>query len=148
MEKQPRNASKNLFSGIVGINIIYQGIFQATITLLLYMFALPRYGQNTAITMAFLVLGLIQLFHVLNVRSAAGTIFKKGFFSNVLLFAALTFAGLLQISVVLIPGLNTIFRTVPLTGVQWLTTVGAAIIIIPLVEAAKLIIKLTGFKDD
>lgn len=148
MEKKPRNASKNLFSGIVGINIIYQGIFQAAITLLVYLFALNNYGADTARTMAFLVLGLIQLFHVLNVRSAASTIFVKGFFSNGLLFLSLIFAGILQVIVVVVPGLNSIFRTVHLTGVQWMITAGAAMMIIPLVEAAKFIIKLTGYKDE
>lgn len=148
MEKKPRNASKNLFSGIVGINIVYQGIFQAAITLMVYLFALNNYGADIARTMAFLVLGLIQLFHVLNVRSAASTIFVKGFFSNWLLFLSLIFAGLLQVIVVIVPGLNPIFRTVHLTGVQWLITAGAAILIIPLVEAAKFIIKLTGYKDE
>jgi len=148
MEKKPRNASKNLFSGIVGINIVYQGIFQATITLLLYMFAFKNYGQETARTMAFLVLGLIQLFHVLNARSAATTIFKKGFFSNGLLFISLAFAGLMQVIVVIVPALNSVFRTVPLTGKQWLITTGAAMMIIPLVEIAKIVIKLTGYKDE
>ena len=148
MEKKPRNASKNLFSGIVGINIVYQGIFQAAITLLVYMYAFNKFGQETARTMAFLVLGLIQLFHVLNVRSAASTIFQKGFFSNWLLFASLAFAGTMQVIVVLVPGLNSVFRTVHLTGMQWLITGCAALMIIPLVEIAKLIIKLTGYKDE
>ena len=148
MEKKPRNASKNLFSGIVGINIGYQGIFQAVQTLLVYLFALKAYGEETAITMAFLVLGLIQLFHVLNVRSAVNSIFNRGFFSNRLLFLSLIFAGFMQVSVVLIPGLNNVFKTVQLTGVQWLITAGAAIMIIPLVEITKLIIRLSKYKDE
>lgn len=148
MDKKPRNASKNLFSGIVGINIIYQGILQAGITLGMYYYALSAFGTETAITMAFLVLGLIQLFHVLNVRSATKTLFRKGFFSNIFLFGALAFAGLMQVSVVIIPGLNKIFRTVPLTGTQWLITIFSAMMIIPLVELAKLIVKLTGYKDE
>ncbi len=148
MNRKPRNASKSLFSGIIGVNIVYQGVFQAAITLLLYMFALSLYGKDIAVTMAFLVLGLIQLFHVLNVRSATSTIFRKGFFSNGLLFISLAFAGLMQISVVLLPALNSVFKTVPLTGIQWLLAIGAAFMIIPLVEIAKLIVKLTGYKDE
>ncbi|MBN2558766.1 MAG: cation-translocating P-type ATPase [Clostridia bacterium] len=148
MEKKPRDASKNLFSGIIGINIIYQGILQALLTLAVYFYALGRFGAETAVTMAFVVLGLIQLFHVFNVRSTANTIFRKGFFTNPLLFAALAFAGLMQISVVLIPGLNGIFRTVPLTAAQWLITAASAFAIIPLVELVKLIVRLSGYKDE
>lgn len=141
MDKKPRDASGNLFSGIVGVNIIYQGILQAAITLSVYIFALSRFGSEVAITMAFLVLGLIQLFHVTNVRSLTGSIFRKDFFTNKLLFVSLTFAALMQISVVMIPGLNSIFRTVPLNGTQWLISVGSAFAIIPLVEMVKAIIR-------
>jgi len=141
MDKKPRDASGSLFSGIVGVNIVYQGILQAMITLSVYIFALSRFGTDTAITMAFLVLGLIQLFHVSNVRSLTGSVFRKSFFSNKLLFASLTFAAMMQISVILIPGLNTIFRTVPLSGVQWIISVAAAFAIIPLVELVKAILR-------
>jgi len=141
MEKKPRDASGNLFSGIVGINIIYQGVLQAVITLLVYMYALPRFGTDTAITMAFVVLGLIQLFHVTNVRSLTGSILKKEFFSNRLLFGSLAVAAMLQVSVVLVPAFNKIFRTVPLTGIQWLISVCSAFAIIPLVELVKIVIR-------
>ncbi len=143
MEKQPRNPEKSLFSGIVGVNIIYQGVFQALITIFLYMYALKNYGTETAVTMAFMVLGLIQLFHVLNARSSVNTLFLSNFFSNRYLFGALAFSAIMQISVVIIPVFNKIFRTVPLTGIQWLITVASAVLIIPLVEIVKFILRKT-----
>jgi Ca2+-transporting ATPase len=93
--------------------------------------------------MAFMVLGLIQLSHVLNVRSASGTVFNRNFASNRYLFMALAFSVVMQISVVVVPAFNKVFRTVQLTGGQWLITVGAAFLIIPLVEIAKFIIRRT-----
>ncbi|HPJ23187.1 MAG TPA: cation-translocating P-type ATPase, partial [Clostridia bacterium] len=48
MDKKPRDASGSLFSGIVGVNIIYQGILQAVITLSVYIFALSKFGSEVA----------------------------------------------------------------------------------------------------
>ncbi|MCK5811279.1 MAG: calcium-translocating P-type ATPase, PMCA-type [Clostridiales bacterium] len=142
MEQPPRKPGENLFKGVLGRNIIIQGILQAIITLGVYAYAISHFSVDTSITMAFLTLGLIQLFHVFNVRGISKSIFTSNFFSNRYVFLAVLFSAVLQVSVVIIPSLNSVFRTVPLTGDQWILVIVASFVIIPLVEISKLFSKL------
>ncbi len=142
MEQPPRKPGENLFKGVLGRNIIIQGTLQAIITLGVYAYAISHFSVETSITMAFLTLGLIQLFHVFNVRGISKSIFTSNFFSNRYIFLAVLFSAILQVSVVVIPSLNSVFRTVPLTGDQWILVVFASFAIIPLVEIYKLFIKM------
>ncbi|MBN2853007.1 MAG: calcium-translocating P-type ATPase, PMCA-type [Clostridia bacterium] len=142
MSRPPRESKKSLFSGRLGKNIIIQGFLQAALTLGVYSYAITHFNVAVSITMAFLTLGLIQLFHVFNIRAMNKSIFKSKFFSNRYVFVAVFFSAVLQVGVVLIPKLNEIFRTVPLTGEQWIIVLAASFTIIPLVEITKLILKL------
>jgi len=142
MNDMPRKATKSLFSGTLGRNIIIQGILQAIIVLSLYSYAINHFNTNTSITMVFLTLGLIQLFHVFNVRAMNKSIFKSHFFSNRYMFISIFISVVLQVSVVIIPGLNSVFRTVPLTLHQWIIVIISSFLIIPLVELIKILLKL------
>ena len=97
------------------------------------------WGQQTGVTMAFASLALIQLAHSLNARSATESIFTLGLFRNRYLIGAIGIAALLQVGVIVIPGLNSLFRVSHLTGTQWLVVAGISIAIIPIVEAVKLV---------
>ncbi len=142
MEHPPRKTGKSLFSGALGRNIIAQGVLQGCLTLGIYAYAITHFSVEVSITMAFLTLGLIQLFHVFNVRGINKSIFNSNFFSNRYVFLAVILSAFLQVSVVIIPALNNMFRTVPLTGNQWIIVVLTSFAIIPLVEVYKLIINL------
>ena len=142
MDKKPRKIQKNLFAGMLGKNIIIQGILQGVIVLGIYAYAITNFSVPTSITMVFLTLGLIQLFHVFNVRAMDKSIFKSNFFSNRYLFLAIILSAFLQVSVVLITPLNSIFKTVPLSLYQWIIVLTGSFLIIPLVELTKILVKL------
>lgn len=142
MEHPPRKTGKSLFSGPLGRNIIAQGVLQGCLTLGIYAYAITHFSVEVSITMAFLTLGLIQLFHVFNVRGINKSIFNSNFFSNRYVFLAVILSAFLQVSVVIIPALNNMFRTVPLTGNQWIIVILTSFAIIPLVEIYKLLINL------
>jgi len=142
MDKKPRKVQKNLFAGTLGKNIIIQGILQGVIVLGIYAYAITNFSVPTSITMVFLTLGLIQLFHVFNVRAMDKSIFKSNFFSNRYLFLAIILSAFLQVSVVLITPLNGIFKTVPLSLYQWIIVLTSSFLIIPLVELTKIFMKL------
>lgn len=139
MKQKPRKARSSIFSDGVGFNIIYQGIIEGGITLLTYYLGRTWYSQEIAITMAFATLGLIQLTHSFNVRSNTKSAFSIGFFSNMYLVGANLFAALLLVLVIIIPGLNTIFRVQHLSLEQWAIVAIAAFTIIPIVEIVKLV---------
>lgn len=148
MERKPRNPSATFFSEGVGINITYQGIMLGIITLVSYYIGLARYSEPIAVTMAFATLGLIQLVHSLNVRSNRKSIFNLGFFGNKYLTGAIILSATLQVSVIILPFLNGIFRVTPLNTEQWLIVIGASLSIIPVVELAKLVFNFTRKSEE
>ncbi|MCL6590033.1 MAG: calcium-translocating P-type ATPase, PMCA-type [Firmicutes bacterium] len=146
MLKKPRPAESGFFAEGIGISIVYQGIIKGLITLSVFYTGIQLYSPKIAVTMTFVTLGLIQLTHSLNVRSNTKSLFQTGLFSNKPLIWAITLAAILQVGVVLIPGLNEVFRVESLSAVQWLIVLGAAVSIIPIVEIGKLMhnLILTG----
>ncbi len=140
MKKQPRSARSSFYSEGVGISIIYQGIIEGLLTLLaFYLGANVGIGASdqAGITMAFAVLGLIQLFHAFNTRSVHESLLKIGVLTNPYVAGAAAIAAILQLSVIVLPVLNPIFKVVQLNGFQWLWTIGISFSIIPIVEIVK-----------
>ena len=80
--------------------------------------------------MAFAVLSLSKLVHAFNTRSEH-SLFSVGFLSNPKMVISFLICTLMQFSVIAIGPLGTLFKTVPLDGMQWLTV--AALSLTPLV---------------
>ena len=154
MEQKPRGRSSNFFSNGVGGAIIYQGILEGSITLFVYWWGSsnPMLGHTgelahvDAETMAFITLGMIQLFHAYNSKSVYKSIFQVGIFSNKTLVYATILSAVLLLGVILTPGLNTFFGVSQLTGLQWAVSVGSAFAIVPIVEIVKAIQRAMGKK--
>ncbi len=140
MSTPPLKTSNNLFAGKVGINILYQGVFQTIIVLGIFLgCCYTGWGHEVGTTMAFISLCLVQIFHSFNARSINGTIFNKNFFKNKLFFiSALVGAGL-SIGISCIPLTHDIFELVWLNWEQWLTVIGCSFAIIPAVELVKFV---------
>lgn len=139
MKQKPRRGNASIFSDGVGFNIIYQGILEGVITLVTFYLAMQWYNKEIAITMAFATLGLIQLTHSYNVRSNTKSAFSMGLFSNPYLTVANLVSAALLVMVIVIPGLNSIFKVQHLNLEQWLVVVIASFTIIPVVEIVKLV---------
>ncbi|WP_042219438.1 calcium-translocating P-type ATPase, SERCA-type [Paenibacillus borealis] len=144
MSKKPRKSSSSIFAGGVGIGIIYQGLLEAALTLLVYYWAHTHYDEGVAVTMAFATLGLLQLTHAFNVRSNTKSLFQIGLFSNRYMLGASVISGLLLVLVIIIPGLNEWFGVQHLSGLQWGIVCGAAVAIVLIVELVKLVLRLSG----
>ncbi|NQX43869.1 calcium-translocating P-type ATPase, SERCA-type [Paenibacillus tritici] len=144
MSKKPRKSSSSIFAGGVGISIIYQGLLEAGLTLMVYYWAHTHYDEGVAVTMAFATLGLLQLTHAFNVRSNTKSLFQIGVFSNRYMLGASVISGLLLVLVIIIPGLNEWFGVQHLNGLQWGIVCGAALSIVVIVELVKLVLRLSG----
>lgn len=70
-------------------------------------------------TVIFTVLIITQMFNALNASSETESVFKKGLFSNVYLILAIILSIFMQISIIYIPILATIFKIIPLTVMDW-----------------------------
>ncbi|GAB2025131.1 cation-translocating P-type ATPase [Lactovum odontotermitis] len=90
-----------------------------------------------ALTMAFATLGLIQLFHAVNVKSVHQSIFKVGIFRNRTFNWALPVSFLLLAVTIVVPGFNQLFHVSHLDTYQWVMVLGASVSIIVIVEIVK-----------
>ena len=150
MNHPPRGKSSNFLSNGVLPSIFYQGFFEGGITLFVFWYAthIANWGNPVGETMAFATLGLIQLFHAFNVKSVYKSLGTVGAFKNKLFNYAILVSAVMLLSVMVIPGLTTVFDVAILTAEQWLFVVGAAFSIVPIVEIAKAIMRAMGMHKD
>lgn len=150
MNHPPRGKSSNFLSNGVLPSIFYQGFFEGGITLFVFWYAthIANWGNPVGETMAFATLGLIQLFHAFNVKSVYKSLGTVGAFKNKLFNYAILLSAAMLLSVMVIPGLTTVFDVAILTAEQWLFVVGAAFSIVPIVEIAKAIMRAMGLDKD
>ena len=144
MKHQPRGRQSNFFSGGVFSSIIYQGLLEGGITLLVYWLALtyPVHASASlahadALTMAFITLGLIQLFHAFNSKSIHQSLFTVGLFRNKFFNWAIVIAFALLAMTVVVPGFNSIFHVTPLDAYQWGIILAASLSMVIIVEIVK-----------
>lgn len=143
MSMPPRKPKASLFAGKTGLDILIQGGFQTILTMLSFCiggYILPDGVMNhgVAMTMAFLTLALIQLFHAYNTKSQHHSLFASNPFKNKLLNYA-TLAGFALTAFTFIPVFQSFFGTTALNLTEFLIAVVCAIAIIPVVEIQKLI---------
>ncbi|BDZ70729.1 calcium-transporting P-type ATPase, PMR1-type [Methanobacterium petrolearium] len=95
------------------LKIVIAGVVMSLGTLALYYYMLSAGADLTkAMTMAFTVFVMYQIFNVFNCRSDGG-------FSNKFFFIAVGASFLLQLGVIYLPFLQGIFRTTSLGGMEW-----------------------------
>lgn len=121
-------------------SMVSQGVLLAVSTLAAFVWTLNTSGDlRHATTVAFLTLGLAQLFHVFNSRFETGSAFKQGMFTNRAIWAALVLTILLQLAAVYVPFLQTVLKTAPPTLTEWLVVAAASLSPALLVETYKLL---------
>jgi P-type Ca2+ transporter type 2C len=115
MKRSPRPSEESLFCHGMWQHVIWVGFLMAGLTLFAQAWAYHS-GSPHWQTMAFTVITISQLFHVMAIRSEKESLWSLGIFSNPALTAtvALTFA--LQMATIYIPTFNHLFKTTPLTG--------------------------------
>lgn len=142
MNRPPRKAGQSLFAGHTGRNIIIQGLFQTVLTMLSFVMGGYILGDGfrpeVAMTMAFLTLSLIQLFHAYNSRSQTHSLFASNPFKNKSLNLAFI-AGIALTAITFVPAFQSFMGTTMLSGKEFVIAIGCALAIIPVVECQKLI---------
>ncbi|MDR2530984.1 MAG: HAD-IC family P-type ATPase, partial [Oscillospiraceae bacterium] len=138
MRKPPRPANDSIFSGGLGVDVIWQGVLIGLLALASFQLGTGDSDSANRQTMAFMTLAMCEVFHSLNMRSRVTSIFTLGT-HNKLLWGAMALSTALTLMVIYIPGLNTAFSLEPLSLAQLGLAVGLAISIIPIVELKKLI---------
>ena len=142
MHRKPRRREESLFSGGVGVQAIWQGLMFGVIALVAFRLGYVVWGSEAlGETMAFAALGIGQLIHALNIRSSH-SLFVAGLLSNRYMVGAFLGSLALMLSVLLIPGVQTVFSLVPMGLNAWLVVIGLALVPLVVVEISKLIKEL------
>ena len=143
MKRRPRRKDAGIFSDGMGIDIAYQGILIAALTLLSFFLgdlytngriALENSADGT--TMAFLTMSMAEIFHSFNMRSQRGSIFGLKT-HNRMLFGAAVCSLLATTAVCEIPFLSTLFGFTPVSLAEYGIAIGLAAMTIPIVELVK-----------
>jgi len=126
MKRQPRPPDEPVITRERGLLMLAQGAFIAACSLIAFSFVLfvEDEGIERARTAAFVVLACSQLFHAFNCRSRTESLFKIGVFTNDKLLLATGISFVLQMAVVYTPPLQMVFKTLPLSLLDWVLVVG------------------------
>ncbi|MEA4823409.1 MAG: cation-translocating P-type ATPase [Clostridiaceae bacterium] len=150
MERAPRNASDGIFSGGLGFDVAFQGVVITALTLAAYFIGhfmeagrFEIVESPDGMTMAFLTLSLVEIFHAFNMRSRRGSIFTiKN--QNKWLWGSMALSFVLTLTVIYVPVLSNAFGFEVISLAECVTAVALAVIIIPVMELYKLICRKLG----
>ena len=160
MKRKPRKASDGVFAGGMGIDIAFQGVV-ITILVLASFFA-GMYFHNGAIelsmltdgiadpegvTMAFITLSMVEIFHSFNMRSRRASIFSMKT-QNKWLWGAAALAVVLTVVPVEVDFLAEVFGFMTLDPIALFTALGLAFLIIPLMEIYKAVMRRVEKNQD
>ena len=152
MKRPPRDSKDGIFSNGVGAGVAIQGFFIALLTFVSYFvghFMEAGKWEITespdGMTMAFLTLSLVELFHAFNMRSRERSIFtiKK---QNGWLWGSLLLAFVLTSAVIFVPPFAAAFGFETISLNEFAVALALAVAIIPLVELEKLIARAINEK--
>ena len=153
MKRKPRKASDGVFAGGMGVDIIVQGVIITALVLASFFAGvwfdmgyidiadmIAGTADEEGVTMAFITLSMVEIFHCFNMRSRRQSLFsmKK---QNKWLWAAALLALFLTVIVVEFDPLAEAFGFMILPPEALATALGLAFLIIPLMEIYKAIMR-------
>ncbi len=151
MNRPPRNSKDGIFSGGLGVDVVYQGILVTVITIAAYLIgASMEFGENFfatlraqgesghGMTMAFLAMSMCEIFHSFNLRSQRKSIFSLKA-HNKILWAAMLGSLLLTTLVIEVPFIAGAFGFTSIGLAEYGIALVLAFLVIPIVELVKLV---------
>ncbi len=159
MKRKPRDSKAGIFSGGMGIDVLYQGILVAALVLFSYFLGHRleegSWSLNTLIdgvspagmTMAFLTMSFAEIFHCFNMRSQRESIFSLKKQNVTLWLAALLSLGL-TLLVCEVPFLANAFELEPIHWTEYLYAIGLGFCILPMVEIVKFFQRLSAKRKE
>ena len=140
MMRPPRSAGENIISLEVWAKILYQATLQIIIVMSIYVVGLNKFNPQTASTLAFYCINIMQILHAINLKSRH-SIFKTNIFANKMFNASFAISCVLIALVAIVKPLRVAFGLVSLSLTGWILVLAFSLSIIPLVELAKLVAK-------
>lgn len=137
MKEKPRPINETILTKPYLTSIGIEGSVIGIMTTVAFLIGYRSGNAALASTMAFGTLCTSRLVHGFNCKSNRPVMFTKCFFNNIYLIGAFLL-GLLLITVVLvIPGMQGLFKVVSLSAGQLLTVYGLALLNLPVIQMLK-----------
>ena len=160
MKRKPRKATDGVFAGGMGVDIAFQGVI-ITVLVMASFFAgmffhngaidmsllLDGQPDPEGVTMAFITLSMVEIFHSFNMRSRRASIFTIKH-QNKWLWGAALLAVVLTVIPVEVDFLAEIFGFMTLNPEAVLTAIGLAFLIIPIMEVYKAVMRAVEKNQD
>ena len=149
MARPPRDAAEPLLSRYFLWRILFVSVMIGGLTLGLSVWLLDAgYSENEVRTITLQTIVLCQAFHLFNSRSIRQPAYALDFWGNKAVFAVCGLMILLQLAVVYLPFMNTVFGTVPLGAKGWLIPILLGVIVFLVVEVEKYVMRRLDARDE
>jgi Ca2+-transporting ATPase len=155
MRRPPRPLQEGVFTSTVNSLLAVISVYLTLVLLPLFVYyyygnpgghGAPGQVLAKAQTMVFVTLIIAEQVNAFNCRSDRHSLFTVGFFANRLLIISVLLSTSMLAAVIYWPPLAALFHTTPLGWRDWLLAAGLGLTILPVVEAAKWIIRRSGRK--
>ena len=143
MQRKPRKTDDGIFAGGLGIDMLYQGVILAGLTLTAYF--IGHYIEAgvweittspDGMTMAFLTLSMAEIFHSFNMRSQRDSLLHMKYMNPALIWSSIaSFAA--TTLVIYVPFLADAFEFEHISLTEYAIALGLAFLVIPIVEIIK-----------
>ncbi len=143
MKEQPRKTTEGLLIGRDYWGILYVGAVMGAAAIALYAMS-PKdpVSLEHARAIAFSLLALSPLFHAFSCRSPVASVLSMRPLLSVPLLVAVAVSTGIHLVAILVPSLQPVFKTFPMTSNEWMWMLGLSASIIPAVEIAKAVYRL------
>ena len=141
MSRAPRPPREPVIPLRRGLLILAHGLLVAAVSIVAFWLTWQGEAcrEAEARTITFCVAAFAQLFFAIGCRSERQTAFGLGFFSNPWLLVAIVLSGLLQLAVVMLPGVQSVFEIEQALEAEWGLVLGLALVPVTVIELAKLL---------
>lgn len=137
MKQKPRPMNESILTKQYLLSIGTEGLSIGIMTMAAFLIGYRSGDAVLASTMAFGTLCTSRLVHGFNCKSSRPVLFTKRFFNNIYLIGAFLIGLVLITGVLMIPGLQGIFKVESLNIGQLLTVYGLALLNLPVVQLLK-----------
>ena len=150
MRQPPRDSKDGIFAGGMGFDIGFQGLIISVLTLASYF--IGHYMESgvweianslDGMTMAFLTLSMVEIFHSFNMRSRRGSIFKMHS-SNKFLWLSFIVSLICTVGVINVPFLRVAFKFEHISFAEYMVAMVLAVSIVPIMEITKAVQRKLG----
>ncbi|MBU3741130.1 MAG: HAD-IC family P-type ATPase [Candidatus Kapabacteria bacterium] len=138
MTRRPRTPDAPLIDTSLMMRTLFVGAMLLVMAFSIYMFELWR-GMGidvarTASTNAFVVMAAFYLF---NTRTLVQPLRTVGMFSNLWIWGGVGLMAVLQLALIYLPVMNTLFHTVPIDAVSWAACLTSGVVLLTAVAIEK-----------